>query len=387
MNSNNDKAIDRIEAAIKDLKDNNFTLYFFVVDSKNVPTGSLTYIYQMAKTLYDKGYKVTMLYQLENEYTKAELHKLRKKEAVIDDNKVFTGVGDWMGQEYAALPHMNIAIEQWKVGPSDFLFIPEAFSSLMFQTYKYKAPCKRFVILQNFDYVTDTIPFGAEWKNYGIYDAIANCDRQADLIKEVFPYMNTIVVNPYIPQYFRKPIKPQKLIVNIVAKKETDVNKIIKPFYWKYPILKFVPFRDLRKFPRERFAELFQEGAITIWVDEDSSFGYSALEAMRCNNIVIGKIPNLVPEWMEQDGSIASNGFWVYDIKDIPDILSKVIASWMRNKVPAKIYEAMEETNKLYTEDEWEKNIEETFSNMVNGQIKNFEEVKQNIMNKKTDNE
>ena len=35
-------ALERVEKAINDIKNNDFTLYFFVVDSKNVPNGSIS---------------------------------------------------------------------------------------------------------------------------------------------------------------------------------------------------------------------------------------------------------------------------------------------------------------------------------------------------------
>src|SRR5574344_827174 len=103
------KAIERIEESIANLKDNNFNIYFFVVDSRNVPNSSLAYIYELAKTLKDKNYNVTMLYQLQGEYTEAELYKKKKKGKQIDPSKLFIGVEDWLGKEYASIPHMNIS--------------------------------------------------------------------------------------------------------------------------------------------------------------------------------------------------------------------------------------------------------------------------------------
>ena len=88
----NTTAIERIEQAISNFKENNFTFYFFVIDSKNIPNGNLAYIYEIAKTLSDKGFNVKMLYQLENEYTQAELYRLKKKEEIIDDSRIFIGV-------------------------------------------------------------------------------------------------------------------------------------------------------------------------------------------------------------------------------------------------------------------------------------------------------
>lgn len=376
------KAIERIDDAINNLENNHFTFYFFVVDCKNVPNGSTQYIYQMAKTLSDKNYNVTMLYQLENEYTKEELDDLKRKEKPIDESRVFTGVGEWLGEDFMKLKHLNISKEEWKVSPSDFLFIPEVFSSLMKQTYQYKAPCKRIAILNNYDYITEFIPFNDEWGTYGIRDVITNTNHQGNLIKNVFPYAKPKVLSPYICENFRKPIKPKKLIVNIISKRTEDVNKIIKPFYWKYPMYKFISFRDLRGYPKEQFSEFLQESAITIWVDDETPFGYSAIEAIRTGNIVIGKVPDHIPEWMGDENGLFNNGVWTYDINLLPDILSRVLGSWMQDKVPSELYKNMDELDNLYTFNEYTKNVDNICKEYINERINEFKEIKLAISNK-----
>lgn len=383
MSKGKDKeVIKRIETAISNIENKDFNLFFFVIDSKNTPNGSLSYIYQMAKTFQDKGYNVKMLYQLENEYTTTEIEELEKKGIPFDENRIFTGVASWLGEEYATLEHMNIQTEEWKVSPSDILFIPEVFSSLMFETFKHNIPCKRYIILQNYDYVTEFIPLGVEWLNYGIKDVITTSKLQEEMIKEVFPYVNTTVVPPYIDNIFRKSQKPQKLIVNIVAKQQSTVNKIIKNFYWKYPSYRFISFRDLRGFPRQDFAELLQEGAITIWVDENTYFGYSPLEAMRCGNIVIGKIPENTPEWMMENDTLKNNGIWFDNFRQLPDILSRVINAWMNDNVPEELIEKMEETNKLYTYQEWDENTTKLIDNITKERIGEMTNILNSVKNK-----
>ena len=384
MSDNKDmKAIERIEESIENLKENDFNIYFFVVDPQNVPNSSLAYIYELAKTLHDKKYNVTMLYQLQGEYTEAELYKKKKKGKQIDPSKVFTGVGEWLGKEYADIPHMNISHTQWKVSPADILFIPEAFSSLMFQTYQHKAPCRRIVLLQNFSYVTDFIPYGVEWKNYGIYDVVASTKQQESLIKSVFPYVRCKTLPPVVPSIFRKPIEPKKLLVNIITSDQRIANRIIKTFYWKYPMYKFISFVDLRNRPREEFAEKLREGAITIWVDNDTPFGHSAVEAIACDNILIGKVPEMVPEWMiDEDGGLNDCGIWTYDINVIPDLLANVVGAWMQDMVPEQLISAMDEVNTKYTVDKWEENVDGVMSTIINEQIKSFEQIKNSIKQK-----
>lgn len=382
MNSNDKKALERIDEAISKLEINDFCFYFFVVDCKNVPNGSIQYIYQLAKTLNDKNYKVKMLYQLENEYDNEELEELKRKEKPIDDRRVFTGVGEWLGEEYMQLEHLNISKQEWTVSPSDFLFIPEVFSSLMKQTYQYKAPCKRIVLLHNYDYITEFIPFSDEWGTYGIHDVIANTKAQGDLISSVFPYVNVKILNPYISNIFRKPIKPKKLIVNIISKKTEDVNKIMKQFYWKYPMYKFISFRDLRGYPKETFAEFLQESAITVWIDNETPFGYSAIEAIKTGNIVIGKVPEHMPEWMGDENGLFNNGVWTYDLNTIPDILSRVLGSWMQDRIPETLCENMDNVDNLYIFEDYQNNVNEIINGYINDRINELKEIKTVINNK-----
>lgn len=370
------KVSKRISDAISEIERKESTMFFFVADSRNTPNSSMEYMYQLAKTVHDNGYKVCMLYQLDNEYTEEELEEIKSKELPEDVNRIFVGVGEWLGEEYSSLPHLNISKGTWSVAPSDFLFIPEAFSSLMFQTHQHHVPCKRIVVLQNFDYVTDMIPFGVEWANYGIRDVVSSTERQLSILKDSFPYVKGTVLPTYIPEYFRKPVKPKNLIVNIVAKNQKDVNRILKPFYWQYPSLRFVSFRDLRNFPRRRFAEMLQEGAITVWVDDSTPFGSSAVEAMRCGDIVIGKIPDNIPEWMGDDNGLKDNGVWFTNVCDVPKILAEVISSWMNDDIPDELLQAMEKTNDLYTYEDWVSNVSNYIDVIVNDRINELKEVK-----------
>lgn len=380
----NKEVINRIQNEIDKLNNKDFTLFFFTIDSKNVPTGSLVYTYEMALALKKLGYKVKMLYQLDNEYTEREIKKRQSKGTYNKmDEQIFCGVSEWMGTEYGELEHVNISKEgAWSVAPSDFLFIPEVFSSLMSQTFIHKIPCQRYVLLQNFDYVTDFIPFGTQWINFGIRDCVATTELQANLIKDVMPYVRTTVINPYIPEYFRKPIQPKNLIVNVISKKQSDVNKLMKTFYWKYPMYKFISFKDLRGMNREHYAEQLKEGAITIWIDENTSFGYGALEAMRCGNIVIGKFPENVQEWMvDEDGELLDNVIWFDNMTQLPEVLSKVIGSWMQDEIPSELIESMERTNQLYKKSEYDKNISNFINDIVTKRIQELTIFKNNAVN------
>lgn len=380
MAKNNDKdkvVLERIKEAVNAIDNKDFTIYFFVADSKDTPNSSMGYIYELAHTLQKEGYKVCMLYQLVDEYTRHELKKLTKKGKAPDPRRIFTGVRRWLGDKYADLPHLNIATGQWSIAPSDFLFIPEAFASMMRETYIKRVPCRRMAILQNINYVTDFIPFGDQWATYGITEAICSTERLSDLIQSVFPYVKTHVLNPYVSEFFRKPLKAKKLIVNIHAPKVSDVEHIVKMFYWKYRPMSFVTFRNLNDFPIETYAEMLKEGAITVWHDPDTQFGRAALEAIRSGNIVIGKVPEKAPEWMVDDkGNLLDNGIWYNDIEDVPELISRVVGSWMQDEIPSEITDAMAETAKKYGQEKWNGDVRSLFEEIVGARRNEFEEVR-----------
>lgn len=372
---NTKEIVQRIETEIGKLKDKSFKVLFYVPNAKNNATGYISYIYQMALTLQQLGYNVKMLYQLDNEYTAEELKKLDLENQPIDDNRVFVGVTESLGEKYATLEHANIQNEELEVSPSDFLIIPEVYSSVMNQTKKLS--CKRIVLTQNYNYLTDFIQVGVSWANFGITDTITSCLNQAELVNSVFPYVKTKVLTPYIPSYFYEGNEPKKLIVNIITKSQKDANKIIKPFYWKYPMYKWVSFRDLRSYPREMFADYLREGAITIWVDSDTQFGYAPLEAIKSGNIVIGKIPELIPEWMlsEDKTQLLDNGIWFNDINSVHKIIADVIRTWINDDIPSEITDAMKETAKKYSFDEYKVNLDNLINSYINERVKEFEEV------------
>lgn len=372
---NTKEIVQRIETEIGKLKDKSFKVLFYVPDAKNNATGYISYIYQMALTLQQLGYNVKMLYQLDNEYTAEELKKLDLENQPIDDNRVFVGVTESLGEKYATLEHANIQNEELEVSPSDFLIIPEVYSSVMNQTKKLS--CKRIVLTQNYNYLTDFIQVGVSWANFGITDTITSCLNQAELVNSVFPYVKTKVLTPYIPSYFYEGNEPKKLIVNIITKSQKDANKIIKPFYWKYSMYKWVSFRDLRSYPREMFADYLREGAITIWVDSDTQFGYAPLEAIKSGNIVIGKIPELIPEWMlsEDKTQLLDNGIWFNDINSVHKIIADVIRTWINDDIPSEITDAMKETAKKYSFDEYKVNLDNLINSYINERVKEFEEV------------
>ena len=65
MDNKKIKALEKVRAEIEkiDKKENN--VYFFVLDTKGIASGSLEYIYKLAMIAKNDGYNVSMLYQIE----------------------------------------------------------------------------------------------------------------------------------------------------------------------------------------------------------------------------------------------------------------------------------------------------------------------------------
>lgn len=332
--------LERLKKEVIKCEKKTFKVMFFVMDTKGVPTGTLSYIYETAYMLKELGYNVSML------HTEAE----------------FVGVEDWLGEKYAMLPHYNIEKDNVDVSPADFLFIPEIYSNVMSKTKE--LPCKRVAILHNFRYANEIIPIGATWDDLGIRDCVTVTDELSTKIKECFPHLRTFKVRQSVSELFTTEDKPKKLIVNVVSKNQSQVNSVLKPFLWKFPIYKWVSFRNLNGVSKEDYAKALKESAITLWLDDVTDCGISALESMACGTIVIGKIPESKLAWMQEDNKFKHNGLWFYTLDECYQLLANTIESFIEDGIPEEFYEEMKTTVSNFTV---EQQLEEINDAYVNG--------------------
>ena len=336
---------------IKKIENKDFNIYFFVLDSKGNPIGELIYIYEHAKTLRDNGFN----------------------SVILTEKNDYTGVGDWLGEEYMEIPHVSVESQSLKVGPQDFLIIPEIFANVMDQTKQF--PCKRIVFTQSYDYILEILNLGAKWSDYGIKDCVTTNEKQKQYILELFQGLNVDVVPVGIPDYFKPTDKLQKPIISLSCRDPRDTTKIVKSFYLKYPQYKWITFRDLKGLPRTTFAQTLGESCLAVWVDPISGFGTFPLEAMKCGVPVIGRVPNMIPEWMEQetpegqDKSLKENGIWTYDTLRIPDLIATFIRLWLEDNIPSDVYEKMEDTPIKYTMNNMNSSVLEYYSKQFNARI------------------
>ena len=352
--------IEKLESIISEIVNKEGKLYFFTLDTKNAPNGEVRYIYDIALSLLDMGYKVEMLHQ-EDE---------------------FIGPFEWLGEKYSVLEHKNIKDENVVVTPSDFLFIPEVFSNVMGQT---KAlPCKRIMIYYSPSYFVDFMPVGATLMDLNIHDAITTNDVLKERLKGYFPNLNVRVIRPSIRECFVNDGKPKKLIVNVLTSNANEVNDIVKPFYWKNPAYKWVSFRDLKGITQPMLADIMREAAITVWVDDYTNNAQTALEALKSGSLLIAKIPQVTPEWMLEEGEHRFGIIWVDSYDMLHDILSSVIRGWTRDEIIEKYLHMSEEVSNVLTP-EMQKNDIEKY--IINGIVEDTLNTYKQILSAEKNNE
>lgn len=331
--------IQRIEEELQriDKKENN--IYFFVTSTHGIVDETIDYVYKMALLLKENGYNVGLIQQDEN----------------FEGNK-------WLGnKEYDELKVYDISKGEVNVGVSDILFIPEVFASVMNQTTK--LPCKRIAIIQSVSYLTKFMPLSSQLADFGIFDVLTFDESEAELIKQYFPYANIYIAHTFIDDFYFSKKELKDMTVNIISKNQEYVNKIAKPFYWKYPLYKWITFKDMRGLSQTELAYNLAESSITIWIDDDSNNGFDMLASLASDNIVIAKIPDVIPSWvMNEENKFNNSIIWVNSITEIPQVLSNIIRAIITNKIPNEIIEDSKNVIKQFSKN---RSFEE-INNVVN---------------------
>ena len=350
-----EQQVTQLNEVIEKLENKDFSLYFFTLDTKGNPTAGIANIYEHVKLLNELGYKAAILHEKTD-------YKLR-----ADENG--NGIAEWLGEEYTNLPHVSIEGQDLQISPSDFIIIPEIFSTIMDQVKSF--PCKKVVFSQSYDYLMELLPIGKRWNtDYGFNDVITTSKKQADYLKSLFPYINTHVVPVSIPTYFKENEKPKQPIVAILTRNPGDAAKIAKTFYLQNPIYKWVTFKELRGLSREKFASELANACLAVWVDDQAGFGTFPLEAMQCGTPVIGKIPNMVPEWMEmfdEEGNpyIGDNGVWTNTTLNLSELIATYMKIWLEDAVPQDLIDGMNRTKGIYTPENQKEVLTSVYSTLV----------------------
>ena len=337
------KTIESLELSLNRLNNNESVIYFLTYDTKNNPRASVKHIYDMALRLKENG----------------------QNPKILVEDKSYTGVDGWLGDKYNTIPVLSIKDDQPVINIDDFVVVPEYYSNVLPQLQGIR--CSKIMLIQQKDYIFDTLEIGSKWSDYGFDKCITTTQEVKRYIDEYFPGTLTYTIPPYISDVFTPTKTLQKPYVAISCRDRVKSKKIISEFYLKYPHLRWITFRDMVQLSYDEFATALNECMVSIWVDDESTFGTFPLESMKCGVPVIGKIPNTKPEW------IGENGIWVNDENEINGMLSSFVLSWIDDK---EVYEdfktKMVESTSPYTEENFNTNVDSIFNTIYTNRVELF---------------
>jgi len=337
--------IKKIEDSISRLSNRNAKIYFLVQDTKGNAKGSIRYIYQMAMTLKENNFNPI----------------------IIHEAKDYKGVGEWLGEEYMELSHQSIEGQNLEISPEDFIIIPEIYGHVLEQISNF--PCGKIVLCQAYDHMLETLAPGANWAQFGFRKAITTTLEQKKYITDIMKATDVDIVEPTIPNIFSEKEKPSKPIISISCREPRETAKIIKSFYLKYPQFRWITFRDMKGLTQAEYATYLKDSFVSVWVDDESGFGTFPIESMASRTPVIGKVPNMKPEWMND-----YNGIWSYEFNNIIDILAEFIQNWLEDNISESLYEnSLQTAEKFKNESEFTTNVLNLFNEYFEVRKESFE--------------
>jgi len=337
--------IKKIEESIEKLKEKTSRIYLMVQDTKGNAKAGIRFTYQMAMALKNGGYNPIILHE----------------------SKDYSGVASWMGEEYMEITHQPIEGENLQIKPEDFVVVPELYGHVMDQIKG--LTCGKIVLCQSYDYMLETIQPGMNWASYGFLKGITTNEEQKKFINGIMKNTSLDIITPLIPKEFTNKSIPPKPIISIHTRDQRDTMKIIKSFYLKYPQFRWVTFRDMRGLNQQEFVDTLQECFVSVWVDDISAFGTFPLESMACGTPVIGKVPNMKPEWMTD-----SNGVWTYELNSMVDIIAEYTQNWLEDNISEGLYQSGLDTSKVFQESsEFESNVVEKFDSYLSVRLNSFQ--------------
>jgi hypothetical protein len=336
---------EKVKQSIKILREKQARIYFLVQDTKGNAKASVKLIYQMAKSLKDNGFNPIILHEKSD----------------------YAGVVAWLNEDYMSLPHKSIEGQNLEISPEDFLVIPEIFGYLMEQVKQ--LPCAKIVLTQQYANMLETLQPGQTWNQFGFLKCITTSSKQQEYIERVMRQISFDVIDPLISEEFTPKSTPSMPIIGVHAKEQSDAVNLIKLFYLKFPQYRWFTFRDLRGLSEKEFANSLRECFVSVWIDDHSAFGTFPLESMKSNVPVIGKVPNLSPDWMSEE-----NGIWVTDQTLLPDLVADYAQNWLEDNIDPQIFEKMKETVDRYTDKQkFETSVVSLFESYLNNRADAFE--------------
>lgn len=362
---NEEKNLEIIKKLINDIDDKSFNLYVFVPELKgadgndNIYSSEIEQLYQICYFLSKNNYNAKIL--TEKQTYKAPMY---------------------LSNELKSLTHVS-SDKNFTISPSDFIILPEYLTNILQQIADVN--CEKIIFMQSIENTIHSLPPGLKWINLNAKNIIVTNDNFTDYINtyddpsKTFYDIKKITLG--VPEFFNdKALKKPK--IGFFVRNPNDIKKITKLFYLKYPMLswmKFVPINgETGLCTRKEFAKNLNECAFTIWVDRIAGFGTLPLEAMKSGSVVVGVLPDIIPNYVV-DGS----GIWANNIFSLVDELGNAIQHWF---LDSPSFENISNTTKEiiseFSMEKYEQTTIETFEYFINKRKNEFIITLNNLINK-----
>lgn len=342
-----------LESALERLQTKKHKMVFLVPDTNGIARASIAVTYKHALTLHNHGIDVVMLH----------------------DKNDYMGVADWLGEEYANLPHTSIESNKLEVSMSDFLVIPEIYGNVVEKVEH--LPCQKILFVQSLEYMLDTFSPGKTWLNYGVMETLTTSPEAKQYIEDLTYVENVKVIPVAVSDAFKPYTKLKKPVVAIHCKDTRKTAKILKMFYIKYPYLRWLTFRDMHGMTENDFARNLSECIVSVWSDQTSTFPLFVAESLKCNVPVIAQMPNIILDWMTDD--IAT---WAMTDSQIVELLGRFVKTWLEDHVPAEFDELHKLVEGKFSTAETEEAILRVYNEYLEERIVTVAEVTEKVRQK-----
>jgi glycosyltransferase involved in cell wall biosynthesis len=341
--------IEKLESALGRLETKENVIYFLTYDTKNNARASVKHIYDMALTLKENG-NVTKILVEDKTYTKPE----------------------WLGEGYDEIEVVSIKEDKINILIDDVIVVPEYYSNVLQQLSNIR--CTKVMLVQQKEFIFETLPVGSRWSDYGFDRVIVTTEEAKKYVMEIFPESLVHIIPPIIGENFKPTDGIIKPYVAISCRDRVKHRKLISEFYLKFPHLRWITFRDMVQMSYTEFSEGLKECMVSLWVDDESTFGTFPLESMKCGVPVVGKIPSTEPDWLSE------NGMWTYDENKIVDVLGTFVLAWLDGvELTNEVKEKMKETLLPYNTEITKNNILSVFGSFTNKRIEALSKALDNL--------
>ena len=357
--------IEKLNEILNNISSNNYNVYLYVPSiPENVYSMAVEEIYNICFFLRKNNYNAFLI-------------------TGEDEKESEFKIPPYLRDELRALPHLSPKKDNINVSPSDVIIVPEFFVNVMHQIFDAKIQCEKIVLCQSQTYMLDSLPPNHTWAAWGFINVLTTSEELKEFIKRNSRFNYNIQNYTIgIPDYF-KPKKIKKPIIMYFSRNDSDIKRLSKIFFMKYPELAWVLFERVQGaenfLTREKLAEKMGEIPVLLWLDKDAGFGTLPLEAMKSGAIVIGMIPEIEKSYARPNDT----AIWSNSLEVLAEQIGIVIKEWMADNIPSVVYENMEKITSEYTVENHEKTLTQGFSIIIENRKVLITKTIENIQNEK----